>query len=182
MSACLPYIQTIYPSECLSDSLAKINSNFTNLQNEVCGVKQTVDSMVEVRTFWYYGPNAQNDPSSGMQTGVASRPSDNTIKAFVNSPEQLNLPAISFVNDIAFVVFQKTGFQNNLFNNVTVSHNFGEHTGNLINFFAPTFFIWRLTFDGSEYIITPGSPAITRALTTTSGGRIWNQPQTWTTY
>lgn len=182
MSACLPYIQPIYPAECLSDSLRKINLNFANLQEEVCTIKETVDSMVEVRTFWYYGPNAQNDPSSGMQTGAASRPSDNTIKAFVNSPEQLNLPAISNINDIAFVVFQKTGFKNSLFNNVTVSHNFGEHTGNLLNEFAPTFFIWRLTFDGTEYGITPGSPAITRGETPTNGARIWNQPQTWTTY
>lgn len=182
MSACNQYIQTIEPAECLSDSLSKINNNFQNLQSVVCDLKETVDEMVEIRTLWYYGPNAENDPSSGMQTGVASRPSNNTIKAFVNSPEQLDLPTISNVDDVVYIIFQKTGFKNNQLTNITVDYNFGEHTGNLLNSFAPTFFIWRLTFDGNEYNITPGYPAITRAETTTSGTRVWNQPQSWSQY
>lgn len=182
MSACTPYIQTIEPAECLSDSLAKINNNFTNIQDKVCVLKETVDNMVEVRTFWYYGPNAENDPASGMQTGVTSRPSNNTIKAFVNSTEQLNLPSISDINDISFIIFQKTGFKNNQKTNITVTFNHGDHTGNLTNEYAPTFFVWRLVFDGTEYNITPGYPAITRADTETLGSSIWNLPQSWTQY
>jgi hypothetical protein len=39
-----------------------------------------------------------------------SRPSNMTIEAFVNSPSQLNVPSISNVGDISYVVYQKTGF------------------------------------------------------------------------
>lgn len=180
MSACSPFIQTIYPAECLSDSLAKINTNFANLQTEVCTIKETVDNMVEVRTFWYYGPNAENDPASGMQTGITSRPSNNTIKAFVNGSSQLNLPSISDINDVAFVIFQKTGFQNNQLNGIPVNYKFGDHTGNLINSYAPTFFTWRLTYNGTEYTITPGFPRISRAQGLINVS--WNQPQNWSTY
>jgi len=180
MSACSPFIQTIYPTECLSDSLVKINTNFANLQTKVCNIKETADSLIEVRTFWYYGPNAQNDPTSGMQTGVTSRPSNETIKTFVNSQTRLNLPSISDINDIAYVIFQKTGFINNQIQGIRVNYNIGDHIGNLFNLFAPTFFIWRLTYNGTEYTITPGFPKINRAR-----GQVdtsWNQPQLWTTY
>lgn len=180
MSACTPFIQTIYPTECLSDSLVKINTNFANLQTKVCDIKETADSLIEVRTFWYYGPNAQNDRTDGMQSGITSRPSNNTIKTFVNSQSQLNLPSISDNNDIAYVIFQKTGFINNQLQGVSVNHNFGDHYNNLVNLFAPAFFIWRLTFNGTEYTITPGFPKINRAQ-----GQVdtsWNQPQLWTTY
>ena len=180
MSACTPFIQTIYPTECISDSLAKINTNFANLQTKICNIKETADSLIEVRTFWYYGPNAQDDPTSGMQTGVTSRPSNETIKTFVNSRSRLNLPSISDINDIAYVIFQKTGFRNNQIRGIRVNYNFGDHRENLFNLFAPTFFIWRLTYNGTEYTITPGFPKINRAQ-----GQVnisWNQPQNWTTY
>ena len=191
MSACTPFIQTIYPAECLSDSLVKINNNFANLQTKVCNIKETVDSLIEVRTFWYYGPNAQNDPTSGMHSGVTSRPSNNTIQTFVNSRSQLNLPSISDNNDIAYVIFQKTGFRNNQIQSIElntvgpdplirVNYNFGGHRNNLLNQFAPTFFIWRLTYNGTEYTITPGFPKINRAQGQDNNS--WNQPQSWTTY
>jgi hypothetical protein len=180
MSACTPFIQTIYPAECLSDSLIKINTNFANLQTKVCNIKETVDSLIEVRTFWYYGPNAQNDPTSGMQSGVTSRPSNNTIQTFVNSQSQLNLPSISNNNDIAYVIFQKTGFRNNQLQGITVNYMFGDHRNNLLNEFAPTFFIWRLTYNGTEYTITPGFPKINRAQGQDNNS--WYQPQNWTTY
>jgi hypothetical protein len=308
MSACTPFIQTIYPAECLSDSLVKINTNFANLQTKVCDIKETADSLVEVRTFWYYGPNAQNDPTSGMQSGVTSRPSNNTIKTFVNSQSQLNLPSISDNNDIAFVIFQKTGYFNtstqgtvigttktitgnplnlqyNTWYNIrdyasaiascdgapgrlgTIGLTFrtepnGQETsfryratgvgddtyvewnknkviysegypipktkraefntpyininaaqfrftiaGNvfrkvlkgfpqittpatsvvykdILNQFAPTFFIWRLTYNGTEYTVTPGFPKINRAQGNIppANQNSWNTPQLWTTY
>lgn len=184
MSACTPFIQTIYPTECLSDSLVKINTNFANLQTKVCNIKETVDSLIEVRTFWYYGPNAQSDPTSGMQSGVTSRPSNNTIKTFVNNRSQLNLPSISDINDIAFVIFQKTGFRNNQLQGIKVNSNIGDHYNNLLNQFAPTFFIWRLTYNGTEYTITPGFPKINRAQSNEppANQNTWNQPQSWTTY
>lgn len=180
MSACIPFIQTIYPTECLSDSLVKLNTNFANLQTKICNIKEALDSRIEVRTFWYYGPNAENEASSGMQTGIISRPSNETIKAFVNSRIQLNLPSISDVNDIAYVIFQKTGFQNNQLNNITVDYNFGDHTENLLNTFAPSFFIWQLTFNGTEYTVSPEWPKIVRAegLKDTFA----TQPQSWSEY
>ena len=181
MSACLPNIQTIFPTECLSDSLAKINTNFTNLQTKVCNLKEVVDGIVQTRTFWYYGPNAQNDPADGMQTGIKSRPSDFTIMSFVNGPSQLDLPSISKNGDTAFVIFQKTGFRNNqIQNTIKVNHNFGNHQNNLLNQYAPTFFIWRLTYDGIEYTINSGYPKITRAQGQEDIS--WNQPQNWTLY
>lgn len=180
MSACIPFIETIYPTECLSDSLVKLNTNFTNLQTKICNIKEALDSVVEVRTLWYYGPNAENNPSSGMQTGIISRPSNETIKSFVNSRTQLNLPSISDINDIAYVIFQKTGFQNNQFDNIEVNYNFGDHTDNLYNLYAPSFFVWRLTYNGTEYTISPEWPKIVRA----QGQEdiFAAQPQSWSIY
>ena len=180
MSACIPFIQTIYPTECLSDSLIKLNTNFANLQTKICNIKEALDSGVEVRTFWYYGPNAENDASSDMQTGILSRPSNETIKAFVNSRAQLNLPSISDVNDIVYVIFQKTGFQNNQLNDIRVNHNFGDHQGNLLNTFAPSFFIWQLTFNGTEYSVSPEWPKIVRGQGQLDTFEI--QPQSWSQY
>ena len=176
MSACTPFIQTIYPTECLSDSLVKINTNFANLQTKVCTIKETLDSRIEVRTFWYYGPNADIVASSGMQTGIISRPSNETIKMFINSRAQLDLPSISEVNDIAYVIFQKTGF----FNNQNIGFYAGVHYGTLVNYFAPAFFIWQLTYNGTEYTISPEWPKIVRGqgqLNTFAA-----QPQNWSVY
>lgn len=113
---CNTNIEEIFENECLSDSLLKINNNFLNLESSVCELRQRVDSQVEVRTFFYYGPNATSNPTSGMDEGGISRPSDMTIQAFVNSPTELNLPAISKPRDVAYITYQKTGFltSNNL--------------------------------------------------------------------
>jgi hypothetical protein len=308
MSACTPFIETIYPAECLSDSLKKINNNFANLQTKVCNIKETVDSLIEIRTFWYYGPNAEYEPTSGMQPNITNRPSNETIKIFVNSQSQLNLPSISDINDVVYVIFQKTGYRNsstkgttsgtlttttgnptnlqyNTWYNIrdyasaiatcdgapgrfgTISLTFrtepnGQETffkykatgkgddtyvewnkdkvtysegypipkttkaefdtpyiniaaaqfkftitGNVfskvvkgtpqstkpsigisyedvLNQFAPTFFIWRLTYNGTEYTVTPGFPKISRAQSNVppANQNSWNTPQSWTTY
>jgi hypothetical protein len=104
MALCDNLIQTIENTECLTDSLNKINSNFTNLQTTFCTLKDRVDKQVQVRTFFYYGPNSNTDASSGMADEQTAKPSPETIFAFVNSRSQLNLPAISNLNDVAYVI------------------------------------------------------------------------------
>ena len=46
-----------------------------------------------------------------MDDNLLTRPSNLTIEAFVNSPNQLNLLSMSDPGDIAYVLYQKTGFQ-----------------------------------------------------------------------
>lgn len=133
MSACTDYIKTIYPDECVGDSLSTINSNFSALQVVTCELEQRFDRTKQVRTFFYYGPNAQSNASSGMADNSTSRPSDLTIQAFVNSPEQLNLPLISRDGDTAYVVYQKTGFKN------TVANVAGTATSSVIGTIPGTY-------------------------------------------
>jgi hypothetical protein len=121
---CNTNIEEIFDNECLSDSLLKINNNFLNLEGSICELRQRVDSQVEVRTFFYYGPNAASNPASGMVDGGTSRPSDMTIQAFVNSPTELNLPPVSKPKDVAYVIYQKTGFLS--------STNFGAGGGSVV--------------------------------------------------
>ena len=112
MSVCSQInIEGIVSKECIGPSLDKINNNFQNLNNYVCALRDRVDSSVEIRTFFYYGPNSQVAPAAGMDSNQLSRPSDITIEAFVNSPDQLNLSRISESGDIAYVIYQKSGFQ-----------------------------------------------------------------------
>lgn len=132
---CNTNIEEVFDNECLSNSLLKINNNFLNLENSICELRQRVDAQVEVRTFFYYGPNAATNPASGMADGDVARPSDMTIQAFVNSPTELNLPAISKPNDVAYVIYQKTGFLSNT--------TFGSSTGSVVV---------------TNQILTPGSP------------------------
>ena len=126
--ACNTNLNDVFSDECLGGSLLKINSNFNTLQNILWTLRERVDSRVEVRTFFYYGPNSVgpagllNEPAkgvsqtagtspaaSGMDDGKISRPSNLTIQAFINSSSQINLPSISSPGDIAYVIFQKTG-------------------------------------------------------------------------
>lgn len=132
---CETNIDEIFDNECLSDSLLKINNNFLNLENSICELRQRVDSQVDVRTFFYYGPNAANNPASGMVDGATSRPSNITIQTFVNSPSELDLPAISKPGDVAYVIYQKTGFLS--------STNFGARGGAVVV---------------TNQILTPSSP------------------------
>jgi hypothetical protein len=112
-------VDSIEDNECLSDSLLKINNNFINIQQALKDLNTRFDERIEVRTFFYYGPNASSAPGSGMDDSSISRPSDITIQAFVNSPSQLNLPAISSPGDIAYVIYQKTGYLNSILVNAT---------------------------------------------------------------
>ena len=172
-------ISVIFDNECLGDSLSKINNNFLNLETSLSALRFRTDSRVEVRTFFYYGPNAQSDPRSGMADNQTSRPSDMTIMAFVNSPGALNLPAISKPNDIAYVIYQKTGFLNSNLTGITTDYTFGDVTTDVFNQFAPTFVIWKLTCQSSKfYTVDAGFPKITRAQTD-GNVNTWNQPQLW---
>lgn len=172
-------IDIIYDNECLGDSLSKINNNFLNLETSLSALRARTDNKVEVRTFFYYGPNAQSDPRSGMADNQTSRPSDMTIMAFVNSPAALNLPTISKLNDVAYVIYQKTGFLNSNLTSITTDYTFGNVTTDVFNQFAPTFVIWKLTCQASRfYTIDAGFPKITRAQTD-GNVNTWNQPQLW---
>jgi hypothetical protein len=104
-------IQNIDSSECLRPSLDKINNNFSQLNDLLCSLRERIDTYKQIRTFFYYGPNAELVSDSGMQNNQISRPTNITIEAFVNSPTQLNLPFISHPGDVAYVIYQKTGFQ-----------------------------------------------------------------------
>jgi hypothetical protein len=192
MATCPTYTSTIRPSENIGDSLIKINNNFYNLREELCSIKAKLDGTIQVRTFFYYGPNAANDPVSGMNDNTASRPSDSTIESFVNSSSQLNVPAISKVNDQVYVVYQKTGFYQNQVTRVTS----GVATARVISFsqdipwstttperfdtYSPVFIIWLLVYDGSKYTVVTGYPKFSQAQTLSSPN--WNNPTTWAQY
>ena len=119
-------IRTIGGEECLNQSLAKINDNFAALDELVCTLKEKVDTRQQVRTFFYYGPNAQVAPASGLDNYRLSRPSNETIESFVNSPAELDLTAISKPGDIAYVIYQKSGFRGTL---PSQSSGFNPETG-----------------------------------------------------
>jgi hypothetical protein len=182
-------VSVIEENECLSNSLLKINNNFLNLQQALSGLNSRFDKRIEIRTFFYYGPNANSNPGSGMADNQTSRPSDITIQAFVNSPSQLNLPAISKPGDIAYVIYQKTGYLNNLRQNVLSDFNIGTTTQDVIKFFAPIFIIWRLT-SGESSIYTVDSPTFPKFFRSQTanisegapGWQNWNNPQNWSQF
>lgn len=105
-------INLINDTEYIGDSLSKINNNFKSLQQGACTVESLLNSIVNVRTFFYYGPNAPINMTAGANgydnDNAASRPSDTTIQTFVN--DQLNLEDISGEGDIVYVIYQKTGW------------------------------------------------------------------------
>jgi hypothetical protein len=110
MSECPVNVDLISSDEYIGDSLVKINNNFSSLLTDACNVEKRVDDRVNIRTFFYYGPNSASDATSGMDDNTASRPSDVRIENFVNDSSQLNLPPISEPGDIAYVIYQKTGW------------------------------------------------------------------------
>jgi hypothetical protein len=109
-------IQFIADEEYIGDSLTKINTNFQELTGIACDVKQLLDSRVNIRTFFYYGPNVASLPipvlSETAGDGSDTRPSNDTIERFVNSADGLNLTAASELGDYAWVIYQKTGWFN----------------------------------------------------------------------
>lgn len=193
MATCPRYVSIINRTEKVGDSLVKINNNFFNLKTALCELHERMDSLVEVRTFFYYGPNADVTPTSGMQDGVTSRPSNTTIENFVNT--ELQLPSFSKTNDIAYVIYQKTGFLSKeavrtKTGTVTVVAP-GSREGSKVvgwsttapdtyNVYSPVFIIWKLVFDGTNYKTTIGFPKFTQAETISTPD--WNQPQNWTQY
>ncbi len=190
MSVCTGLkVDSIEDNECLGDSLLKINNNFLNIQQALKSLNTRFDAKVEVRTFFYYGPNAMSSSSSGMADNQTSRPSDITIQAFVNSPSQLNLPAISKPNDIAYVIYQKTGHLNSVNINVPSDFNIGNTTQDVIKYFAPIFIIWRLT-SGENSIYTVDSPTFPKFFKSQTanisegapGWQNWNNPQNWSQF
>lgn len=187
MSACTPYITPIEETTCLSESLDILNTNFLNLSAVTCNLKQRIDRLKAVRTFFYYGPFSQFSSRASQDPDKLSRPSDETISFFVNSPDQLNLPAMSYAGDIAYVIYQKTGFRNNRALNITTEYVFpGKYDFDISNDFSPAFFIWKLVYEdlpgaGLFYRIETGFPKIHRAQTGTDFTN-WNSPSAWNTY
>ncbi len=115
MTTCLTGINFILDNEFIGNSLNQINNNFSQLQSSVCDLQVQLDTTTNIRTFFYYGPNAAVDPNSGVQNNSASYPSNVLIENFVNSQGQflnsgLNLPSISQIGDVAYVIYQKTGW------------------------------------------------------------------------
>jgi hypothetical protein len=103
-------IDLIYDDENIGDSLNKINNNFTTLKNAACDLEKQLDDKVNVRTFFYYGPNASTNPESGVNTNALSIPSTEIIQSFVNSASGLDLLPVSEKGDIVYVIYQKTGW------------------------------------------------------------------------
>jgi hypothetical protein len=192
MATCPLYTAQIKPSENIGDSLIKINNNFYNLRQELCDLHAIVDGIITVRTFFYYGPNAVSDPTSGMNNNTSSRPSNTTIEAFVNSPSQMNVPAISKVNDQVYVIYQKTGFLANQATRITrgttvasaISFSqvvsWSTDTPERFDTYSPVFIIWLLSFDGSKYKVVDNFPKYSQAETISSSN--WNDPTSWTQY
>ena len=107
-------VEIIYSDENIGDSLPKINNNFTFLKDTACTLEKRIDSIVNVRTFFYYGPNSATDSESGMDAGNLTLPSNTTIQNFVNKSDGLNLIEFSGTGDIVYVIYQKTGWYNTL--------------------------------------------------------------------
>jgi hypothetical protein len=185
---CSKYVAPIRNSERLGNSLIKINNNFANLQSAYCDLLDDILRIVQIRTFFYYGPNSHIDPTSNMRNNQASYPNNNTILNFVNSTSQLNLPTISRPNDVAYVIYQKTGFYSrsaaqkysdtltvNTASNIasekikyvtyTDLDALEGRTPDTYNVFSPVFVVWRLTAQRvtpqSSVIITTALPPVT---------------------
>ena len=195
MPKCPTYTAPIRPAENIGDSLLKINNNFYNLRTELFDIKEILDNTVQIRTFFYYGPNATKDPSSNMQEGITSRPSNTVIENFVNDPNQLNVCPISNFGDQVYVIYQKTGYYDNQAIRTTSGTalavgNVGRHYEQLVNWSTTTpekfntyslvFIIWLLTYDGNKYNVTKGFPKFSQSETLSSPD--WNNPQNWKQY
>lgn len=182
-TTCRFFPENIDSAECVSSSLGKLNRNFQRLEDIVYALEDRL-TVNQVRTFFYYGPNSQSDPRSGMNDNSATRPSNGTIQAYVNSNTQLSLPTVSKTGDIAYVIYQKTGYYS------TANTNFEgipqQTTSDIINYQLPVFITWRLTFNGTAYLVDTGFPKFSAAFTSDTpaqpGNTVWNQPQRWATF
>jgi hypothetical protein len=203
------YVEPINLTENIGDSLVKINNNFWNIKEGLCEIKKRIEDSIEVRTFFYYGPNSSADSTSGMQDNITSRPSNSTIENFVNQAEQLNVPAISKRNDVVYIIYQKTGYLTQQATRITSGTVpvLGTSPGSAVttstnepifnpplikdgawsttspdrfNVYSPAFIIWRLTFNGIVYRTDNTFPKFSQAETLSTPN--WNNPRAWTNY
>lgn len=187
------HIKRIDPTENVGDSILTINNNFFNLSFALCDLIDRLNNKVEIRTFFYYGINSGVEtPTTNMQDGITSRPSNDTIRNFVNNPNQLNLLASSKKNDQVYVIYQKTGFRQfsatrkvsgslpvNVISSVQTVY-WDTTTPDLYNVYSPAFVIWHLIHDGTNYKVQTGFPKFLQAETPSS--ILWNEPRLWATY
>jgi len=111
MDICNPNSIVIIPeTQCLSESINTINSNFETLSSMTCQLKERVENIRMSRTFFYYGPNSEYVPDPSPFIGGAV-PTDFTISTFVNSPDELDLGIISYPEDTVYVIYQTTFYQ-----------------------------------------------------------------------
>lgn len=105
-------VQYVYDTEYIGDSLEKINNNFNLLSATACSLQNQLDNYSQIRTFFYYGPNAPTESETGNydENTQLAYPSSTTIEKFVVSTTGLNLLPISKKNDVAWVIYQKTGW------------------------------------------------------------------------
>ena len=156
-----------------------------------------------------------------MGNNSETRPSVSTIQSFVNSSTGLDLANMSETGDIAYIIYQKTGWYTDTTytprsGSGTVSYtrmvqvpkqkkigiNYGKgkwvsytdweprtyyagyswsvNVADTYNVYSPSFIIYRLTFDGTQYIPDSGFPKYVNASTASSTD--WNNPRTWSTY
>lgn len=183
------YVDRINSTENVGDSLITLNNNFKNLEDGYCTLKKQIDDIVQIRTFFYYGPNSQADSTSGMQNNIASRPSNNRIIDFVNSTGQLNLPTMSDPGDIAYVIYQKTGYLSSQAVRTTSGYvpvltkyaAWSTTSPDRFNLFSPAYIIWRLTAGSNkQYTMDKGWPRFSQAETISTPD--WNQPWKWSKY
>jgi len=114
MADCNTTVKIIHHGDNIGSSLTTINDNFNALHTLACNIENQLNKEINVRTFFYYGPNSATKPNDSMDGGAASKPSATTIETFVNDSSLLNVPAISDTNDIVYVIYQKTGWQTQL--------------------------------------------------------------------
>jgi hypothetical protein len=154
---CLNDVRIIPDDEYIGDSLKTINKNFESLKSSACDLEEKLDRFVNIRTFFYYGPNTPSDgDTSGLSlnTGVKSYPSNTTIENFVNNTNQLNLIPISETGDQVFVIYQKTGWYTELENHIRSGSGQVQFGG------TQTYKVWvprsiGICFAGGTMIQTP---------------------------
>ena len=197
MATTCPYtIQIINKDEYIGNSLDKINSNFTALASAACNLEQYLDSAPNIRTFFYYGPNSATTPTNNMQNNISSRPSNTTIQTFVNTDTGLNLLSVSKKYDQTYIIYQKTGWISQttarraggtdkvdyrVISSLRHAYYSWSETIYDVNYsYSPNFVVYRLTHDGTNYIVDAGFPRFVRAQ---SGDTFnWNNPKRWITY
>jgi hypothetical protein len=113
---CTINVNLIQGSENIGDSLSKINNNFSGLKTAACDLENRINNIVNIRTFFYYGPNSATDSESGVNSGNLTLPSNTTIENFTNKTTGLNLIPYSEKGDIVYVIYQKTGWYTNVSN------------------------------------------------------------------